>query len=64
LLGRVVYDVDGEVVAELYASITIDDKNFLGVTVVVSDWANLTRAQRLSYYLMEACAILSDFAFY
>jgi len=64
-MDRVVYGADGKrVVGELYASITIDDKNFLGVAVSISDWANLTKAQRLSYYLMEACAILSDFAYY
>ncbi|MCI0695504.1 serine protease [candidate division KSB1 bacterium] len=65
LIDRVVYDPDEEsVVAELYASITIDENDFLGVVIKVNDWEGLTKAQRLYYYLLEACAILTDFAYY
>lgn len=64
LMDRVVYGDGDEIVAELYASLTIDENNFLGVAVVVDDWHNLSKEQRLLYYFMEACTILSDFAYY
>lgn len=64
LLDRVVYDDDDHVIAELYASLTTDENNFLGVAIFVNDWENLKSTQRLTYYLMEACAILSGFAYY
>jgi hypothetical protein len=63
LMDRVVYE-DDTVVAELYASITIDENNILGVAIKIDNWQELTKAQRIHYYLMEACAILSDFAYY
>jgi hypothetical protein len=64
LMDRVVYGDDHEVVAELYASLSIDENNFLGVAVKVGDWRNQSKAERLEYYLLEACAILADFAYY
>lgn len=63
LMDRVVYE-DDTVVAELYASITVDENNILGVAIKVDGWEEMTKAQRIHYYLMEACAILSDFAYY
>jgi hypothetical protein len=62
-LDRVVYGGDDEIVAELYASITVDE-NFLGVVIKIRNWHELTKEQRLHYYLMEACAVLTDFAYY
>jgi len=64
LMDRVVYDEEGNVIAELYASLTIDETNFLGVAIKASAWSNPSKAERLEYYLTAACAILSDFAYY
>ncbi len=70
LMDRVVYGEateegeEREVVADLYASLTIDENNFLGVAIKVGDWTKQSKAERIEFYLAQACAILSDFAFY
>lgn len=66
LMERVAYDEEDNLVAELYASLTIDKTNFLGVVVKVNDWATLDddQEERIFFYLMEACTILTDFAYY
>lgn len=64
LFERVVHNGD-DLVAELYASLTIDGNNFLGVAVKINDWSTLDDSEeRIFFYLMEACAILTDFAYY
>jgi hypothetical protein len=65
LLDRVAYSADGEtVVAELFASLTIEDKTFLGVSIIVLERDRLTKNERVYNYLMEACAILADFTYH
>ncbi len=65
LKDRVVYGADGEsIVAELFATLTIDQNDFLGVVIVVNNREEMTSQERLFNYLMEACAILTDFAYY
>ena len=65
LVDRVAYAADGQtVVAELFASLTIDDNNFLGVSIIVLERDQLTKNERIYNYLMEACAILTDFTYH
>jgi hypothetical protein len=65
LKDRVVYGADGEsIVAELFATLTIDENDFLGVVIIVNNWEELTRKERIFNYLVETCAILTDFAYY
>lgn len=66
LMERVVLDKNGDLLAELYASLTIDGTDFLGVVVKVNDWAAVAddRDERIFFYMMETCAILTDFAYY
>ncbi len=66
LFERVVHDGEDNLVAELYASLTIDGNNFLGVAVKVNDWETLDddKDERIFFYMMEACTILTDFAYY
>lgn len=66
LMGRAAVDENGDPVAELFASLTIDGDDFLGVVVKVNDWQTVDddKEERLFYYMMEACAMLTDFAYY
>lgn len=66
LMERVALDQKKLLIAELYASLTIDGTDFLGVVVKVNDWATLDddKEERVFFYMMEACAILTDFAYY
>jgi hypothetical protein len=66
LFERVVHDEEDNLVAELYASLTIDGTDFLGVAVKVNDWETLDddKDERIFFYMMEACTILTDFAYY
>lgn len=59
-------DDDYDVLAELYASMEIDESNFLGVAVIVNDWETVYAdpEERKFYYLMEACAMLTGFGYY
>ncbi|MCB0259626.1 MAG: trypsin-like peptidase domain-containing protein [Calditrichaeota bacterium] len=68
LLDRFVYDPeslpqDTVVTGELYAVITIEGSDFLGVAVMVNNRELLTREQRIYYYLLEACAVLSGYPY-
>ena len=66
LMERVAHDQSGHLIAEFYASLTIDGTDFLGVVVKVNDWATVDddKEERIFFYMMEACAILTDFAYY
>ena len=66
LFERVVLEGEDNLVAELYASLTIDGTDFLGVAVKVDDWQTLDddKDERIFFYMMEACTILTDFAYY
>lgn len=57
---------DGEVVAEFFADMMINDGDFFAVTVYISDWSRVENDpnERLFLYLMETCAMMSDFALY
>lgn len=63
---REIKTAEGDIQAELYATLEIDGGNFLGVAVVVSDWNQVddNPEERKFYYLMEACALLTGFPFY
>lgn len=65
-IERIALDENNDLVAEFYASLTIDGDDFLGVVVKVNDWATVDddKEERLFFYMMEACAILTDFAYY
>ncbi len=66
LMGRAAVDENGDTVAELFASLTIDGDDFLGVVVKVNDWQTVDddKEERLFFYMMQACAMLTDFAYY
>ena len=57
---------DGEVTGEFFADLIINDGDFLAITVTISDWNALAddAEERMFLYLMETCALLSDFAIY
>jgi hypothetical protein len=63
---REVTTYEGDILAELYATLEIEGTDFLGVAVVVKDWNKIDDdpAERKLYYLMEACALLTGFPFY
>ena len=56
----------GGVKSVFSANMSINDGNFLAVTINVPDWEAVTRNPntRLNFYLMEVCTILSDFPLY
>jgi len=49
-----------------YATMTINDGNFLAVSIDVPDWhaVNNNPEAKLFFYLMEVCTVLSDFPLY
>jgi hypothetical protein len=59
-------DENGEVQSEFYADMIVNDGDFLAVTVSIPDWAGLENdeRERLYLYLLETCALLSDFSIY
>lgn len=52
--------------SEIFMSMTIDNTNLLCVAVQITDWSQLDEdaEERLFFYLMETCVILTDFPFY
>ncbi|MDX2250111.1 MAG: hypothetical protein SF052_25235 [Bacteroidia bacterium] len=65
-MQRVIYDGEGYITSEFYATMTISDTDFLGVSVQVNDWQTLDDDpnERLISYLMEACTMITDFGYY
>jgi hypothetical protein len=59
-------DNNGEVQSEFFADMAISDGDFLAVTVNISDWSLLDQNpnERLYLYLLQTCALLSDFSIY
>jgi len=59
-------DNNGEVQSEFFADMAISDGDFLAVTVNISDWNLLDQNpnERLYLYLLQTCALLSDFSIY
>jgi hypothetical protein len=59
-------DPNGYIQSEFFADLNINDGDFLAVTVSISDWGELENnpGERLFLYLMETCALLSDFSIY
>jgi hypothetical protein len=59
-------DEDGEVIGEFFADLIINDGDFLAVTVSINDWEALESdpEERMFLYLLETCALLSDFTIY
>jgi len=57
---------DGEVTGEFFADLIINDGDFLAITVTINDWSALAEnpEERMFLYLMQTCALLSDFAIY
>ncbi len=59
-------DVNGNIQGEFIADLIINDGDFLAVTVSIADWSGIDNnpEERMFLYLMEICALLSDFAIY
>ena len=59
-------DEDGEVTGEFFADLIINDGDFLAITVTINDWSALEEdaEERMFLYLLQTCALLSDFAIY
>ena len=59
-------DADGNIKGEFFADLMINDGDFLAVTVSIADWDEIDHnpEERMYLYLMEICALLSDFAIY
>lgn len=66
LMDRLSYNDEGDEEAEFFASITIDQNDLLAVAVQVNDWnaVDANKVEEQFFVLMEACAILTDFAYY
>jgi hypothetical protein len=49
-----------------FANLIINDGDFLAVTLNASDWQNIAKDsnEKMYFYLMQVCAILSDFTIY
>jgi hypothetical protein len=61
-----VEDDNGDAQSEFFADLAISDGDFLAVTVNIADWNELDNNpdERLFLYLMQTCALLSDFSIY
>jgi hypothetical protein len=59
-------DANGNIKGEFFADLMINDGDFLAVTVSIADWDAVDHnpEERMYLYLMEICALLSDFAIY
>lgn len=59
-------DANGNIKGEFFADLMINDGDFLAVTVSIADWDEIDNnpEERMYLYLMEICALLSDFAIY
>jgi hypothetical protein len=59
-------DQRGNTRAVFFADLIINDGDFLAVTLTASDWGLVAKnpEEKLYFYLMEICTILSDFAIY
>jgi hypothetical protein len=59
-------DANGEITGEFFADLIISDGDFLAITVTINDWDALDQypEERMFLYLMETCALLSDFTIY
>jgi len=59
-------DANGNIQGEFFADLIINDGDFLAVTVHIADWSEIDNnpEERMFLYLMEICALLSDFAIY
>jgi hypothetical protein len=66
LMDRFSYDDEGYEEAAFFASITIDQNDLIAVAVQVNDWdaVDMNKVEGQFFVLMEACAILTDFAYY
>jgi hypothetical protein len=59
-------DANGEIIGEFFADLIINDGDFLAVTVTITDWDQIDTnpEERMFLYLLETCALLSDFSIY
>jgi len=59
-------DSRGSIKSIYYANMTINQGNFLAVTINVPDWSAVANNsnEKLYFYLMEVCTVLSDFPLY
>ena len=59
-------DADENIQSVFFSDLIINDGDFLAVTVSVPDWNQLegSTKERVFFYLMETCALLSDFTIY
>jgi hypothetical protein len=59
-------DSRGSIKSIFYANMTINQGNFLAVTINVPDWSAVANNpnEKLYFYLMEVCTVLSDFPVY
>lgn len=59
-------DQRGNTKAIYIADLIINDGDFLAVTLSVSDWGEVAKSpeEKLYFYLMEVCTVLSDFTIY
>ena len=59
-------DDNGDIQSEFFADLIISDGDFLAVTVNIADWSQVDNnpEERLYLYLLQTCALLSDFTIY
>jgi len=59
-------DENGDIQSEFFADLINSDGDVLAVTVNIADWSQLNddEDERLYLYLMQTCALLSDFTIY
>ena len=59
-------DANGEITGEFFADLIINDGDFLAITVSINNWEAIENdpEERMFLYLMETCALLSDFTIY
>ena len=59
------YDDDDNLIndGEVYASMTIEGNNFIGVAIIVNDPSSLEDDDLVNYYLIEACVTMAGFPY-
>lgn len=63
---RVAYDDSDDIIAELFANLTVEGEDVLGTVVRAKDFEALDNdpSELYYYYLLEFCAYLTDFSYY
>lgn len=65
-IENIFYNDVGDITGEFYSDLMVNDGDFMAINVYIQDWAAIDNSpsERLFLYLLESCAMFSDFAYY